>query len=427
MPKMSREEFTREFRRITVGREGKIDLPAEILNYRCDFLIVANELTGFKLSVSELNQTFIFLAGLLLGKYPQIAASVKNSDRVRLPYSALEMLPYTKGKLTHQEKLNLSFAVFHSVCVEFYDEKTNKTHKGILEIDSPENVTNLLTWDMETHPERYAFLSSSPKASQSEPFGLSRENPVKAVSVSEGYRYLNRLRTKKGRPVKYHRTGSISDSNGNIIDEYTLELLDETMTIYINPYARKNSEEAPEGLVLESDEENAEYIGELMKRAESGEGEADFELGQKYYHGEGVNQSYKEAFKCYMRSAEQGYLPAMTKLGLMYSRGYGVAHSFSEAAKWYSMAAELDYPEALHNLGVLYCEGRGVERDMDKAVELWYRASDKGYELSQLNLGIMYLSEDNMTEAVKWLKKSADQGNEEAENMLSGIKVVNKR
>lgn len=421
MPNMSKEDFTREFRRVTFGREGKIDLPDEILKFRCDFLFVANELTLGKLSVSELNQTFIFLAGLLLGKYPQIAVSVKSKDRVRLPYAALEMLPSTKGKLTEHEKVILSFAVFHAVCTEFYDEKTNKTHKGILEIDSNEHVMNLLVWDMDTHPERYEFLSPENKSSSSsEPFALSINNPVKAVSVSEGYRYLNRLRTKKGRPVKYHRIGSMTDSRNNIIDAYTLYLLDDSMTIYINPYAKENSEQAPEGLILERYDD--EYISELKSRSENGDGIADFELGRKYYHGEGVKQDYKEAFKYYMRSAEQGYDGAMCNIGLMYSRGYGVPQSYKEAAKWYGMAAEIDYPEALHNLGVLYCEGRGVPRDMDKAVELWYRASEKGFDLSQLNLGIMYLSEGNTDEAVKWLKKASDNGNEEAMNILADIK-----
>ncbi|MBQ3450201.1 MAG: sel1 repeat family protein [Synergistaceae bacterium] len=421
MPNMSKEDFTREFRRVTFGREGKIDLPDEILKFRCDFLFTANELTSEKLSVSELNQTFIFLAGLLLGKYPQIAVSVKSKDRVRLPYAALEMLPSSKGKLTEHEKLLLSYAVFHAVCTEFYDEKTNKILKGIREIDSPEHAESLLVWDMDTHPERYEFLSPENKlSSSSEPFALSINNPVKAVSVSEGYRYLNRLRTKKGRPVKYHRIGSMTDSRDHTIDAYTLYLLDETMTIYINPYAKENSQQAPEGLILEREDD--EYIEELKSRSENGDGRADFELGQKYHHGDGVKQDYKEAFKYYMRSAEQGYDGAMCNIGLMYSRGYGVPQSYKEAAKWYGMAAEIDYPEALHNLGVLYCEGRGVPRDMDKAVELWYRASEKGFDLSQLNLGIMYLSEGNTDEAVKWLKKASENGNEEAMSILADIK-----
>ena len=420
MPKMSKEEFTREFQRTVLGREGPVDLPAEILKYRCDFLMVANELTNFKLTVSDLNQTFVFLVGLLLGKYPQIASTVKSSDRIRLPYAALEQLPSSQGKLNENEKLLFSFAVFHAVCMEFYDEKTNKIHKGILEIDSVEHTESLLSWDMESHPERYAFLSGD-SSSSSNSFGISIDNPIKAVSVSDSYKYLKRLRSKKGRPVNYHRIGSMSDNIGNIIDAYTLHILDETMTIYINPYSVKNSEEAPEGLKLEPEVDD-EYIEELKRRAESGEGKADFELGQKYYHGEGVKQDYKEAFKCYMRSAEQGYDGAMCNLGLMYSRGYGVRQSYSEAAKWYAMAAEIDFPEALHNLGMLYCEGRGVPRDMDKAVELWYRAAEKGFELSQLNLGIMYLSEGNREEAVKWLKKAAEKGNEEAISILGGLK-----
>lgn len=427
MQKRSREDFMWEFRRIK-GREGKIDLPDEILKYRYDFLLVADELTDFKLSVPELNQTFLLLSGLLLGKYPQIIAAVKNTDRIKIPYSVLGQLPFTKLKLTKEEKLIFSFAVYHAICTEFYDEKSNKTHKGILEIDSPERVMNLLEWDRDTHPERYKFLLLSPSLSQTGPFGLSIDNPVKAASISDGYKYLNRLRTQKGSPVKYQRTGSIYNFKRDLIDVFTLQLLDETMMIYINTHARNNSQEAPEGLILKDDDyENKEYVEELKKRAKSGKGKEDFELGQKYYNGEDcVNRSYKEAFKCYMRSAEQGCVEAMSKLGLMYSRGYGVAHSFTEAAKWYAMAAEVDFPEALHNLGVLYCEGRGVTRDMDKAVEMWYRASEKGYELSQLSLGIIYLSEGNEEEAVKWLTKASENGNDEAKSMLSGIQPAKK-
>ena len=119
MPKISREDFTWEFRRIK-GREGKIDLPDEILKHRFDFLLTADELTDHKLTVPELNLIFILLSGILLGKYPQIASSVKNSDRIKLLYSLLEQLPFTKIKLTKDERLILSFEVFHAVCTEFY-------------------------------------------------------------------------------------------------------------------------------------------------------------------------------------------------------------------------------------------------------------------------------------------------------------------
>lgn len=185
---MNSDEFMREFARCT-KTEGDIDLPDEILRDRADFLFVVYGLLMGKLTPSELNRAYIILAGLLLGKYPKIAFSVRKSDRIRLPFAALEKLPSTKGKLTEREKLLFAFCAFYSVCVEVYDENTNEIHKGITDITSQEKAMWLFVDDMENHPERYAFLDAPKKTRQesSANFGTSIENPIQAVSVADSY------------------------------------------------------------------------------------------------------------------------------------------------------------------------------------------------------------------------------------------------
>lgn len=123
----TKDDFTKAFLECT-KKEGYIDLPQEILDGRLDFLFVMNELTNYKLTVSQLNKLYIILAGLLLGKYPKIAFEVQQSDRIRLPYAAIDLLPATKGKLTSQEKLLFAFCTFYSVCSLEMDKMWSYCH-----------------------------------------------------------------------------------------------------------------------------------------------------------------------------------------------------------------------------------------------------------------------------------------------------------
>ena len=77
-----------------------------------------------------------------------------------------------------------------------------------------------------------------------------------------------------------------------------------------------------------------ERIEELIKLAESGDVEAQFNLGDMYLNGWGVSQNYTEAAKWYRKAAEQGFAGAQVNLGYMYNNGQGVAQDYSEAVKW---------------------------------------------------------------------------------------------
>ena len=63
-------------------------------------------------------------------------------------------------------------------------------------------------------------------------------------------------------------------------------------------------------------------------------------LGSKYYHGQGVTQSYEEAARLFRLAAEQGNAEAQELLGRMYYWGSGVTGDKAEAARWYRLAAE---------------------------------------------------------------------------------------
>ena len=83
--------------------------------------------------------------------------------------------------------------------------------------------------------------------------------------------------------------------------------------------------------------------------------------------------------------------------------------------KMYRKAEEMeDSPLAEYKLGLCYEYGEGVEKDMSEAVK-WYRKSaEQGYAQAQCNLGDCYYRGEGVRqdqkEAAKWYRKSAKQG-----------------
>ena len=80
---------------------------------------------------------------------------------------------------------------------------------------------------------------------------------------------------------------------------------------------------------------------------------------------------------------------------------------------------------AQFNLGIMYDHGKGVSEDDKEAVK-WYRKSaEQGYAIAQNNLGSKYYNGEGVTqdfkEAVKWYAKSAEQGDAMAQNSLGGM------
>ncbi|MBT6401696.1 sel1 repeat family protein [candidate division WWE3 bacterium] len=80
--------------------------------------------------------------------------------------------------------------------------------------------------------------------------------------------------------------------------------------------------------------------------AEEGDQFAQWNLGNYYLRGEGVEQDYKQAFKWYSLSAKQGHKRAQFDLGVMYDNGEGIPKNHKEAFKWFRLAAEQGHAQA---------------------------------------------------------------------------------
>lgn len=102
---------------------------------------------------------------------------------------------------------------------------------------------------------------------------------------------------------------------------------------------------------LRADGKYEEEVSKIRMVAENG-GEysriGQFNLGVKYYQGQGVEQSYEDAVKWYGMAAEQGLAEAEYALGDMYFHGTGVVKDNEMALEWYEKAADHGHPRAFN-------------------------------------------------------------------------------
>jgi len=99
------------------------------------------------------------------------------------------------------------------------------------------------------------------------------------------------------------------------------------------------------------------------------------------------------------------------------------AKNYQEAFKLFKKVEQKDHNSVVQfALGVMYTNGQGVRQDDKEAVK-WYRKSaEQGDADAQYNLGVRYDSgqgvRQDYKEAVKWYRKSAEQGDADAQSNL---------
>jgi TPR repeat protein len=124
--------------------------------------------------------------------------------------------------------------------------------------------------------------------------------------------------------------------------------------------------------------------------ANSGDAEAQYQLGRLYYAGSGVPESLLRASALYEQACGGGVAGACTHLGMMYSRGRGVAQDRGRAVNFYRQACDGGDEYGCNNAGILYRDGLGVSRNDSRAVSLFRRACERGLSHACGNLANMY-------------------------------------
>ena len=186
-----------------------------------------------------------------------------------------------------------------------------------------------------------------------------------------------------------------------------------------------------------------------MKAAMKGHSVAQYNLGLHYEDGFGVTIDTVEAVRWYLMSASQGYISAQNSLGRCYEHNIGVIKDYSQCFYWYKKSADRGDTHARYVVGWCYLFGKGVEKNEEESIKWLKLSADKGqtsaqyflgdyyircsnelqqnegYELirksaenkcpqAQYSLGLQYYCGDRVpvdeTEAIKWMKLSAEKG-----------------
>ncbi|PKK62195.1 kinase-like protein [Rhizophagus irregularis] len=200
------------------------------------------------------------------------------------------------------------------------------------------------------------------------------------------------------------------------------------------------------GIGTDIDEKKAFEL--FQKVADLGSSSGINNLGACYEQGIGTDIDEKKAFELYQKAANLGYSSGINNLGACYKQGIGTDIDEKKAFELYQKAADLGNSSGINNLGACYENGIGTDIDKKKAFELYQKAAELGnssginnlgasFELyqkaadlgnssAQYNLAIMYengeVTVKNIDKAIYWYKKSAGQGDQDAQNKLEKLK-----
>lgn len=156
--------------------------------------------------------------------------------------------------------------------------------------------------------------------------------------------------------------------------------------------------------------------------AEQGLAIAQYFMGYSYYSGEGVVKDEKEALKWFYLAAKQGCALAQYIIGCCYNNGQGVDKDKTEAVRWFYLAAAQEDAIAQYAMGCCYHNGQGVAKNEIQAVQ-WFRlAAEQGLAVAQYFMGFCYQNGygviKNETKAAKWFRFAAEQQNAKAQSSL---------
>lgn len=160
---------------------------------------------------------------------------------------------------------------------------------------------------------------------------------------------------------------------------------------------------------------------------------AQYSLANLYYYGNGVEKDLSLAFLWYQKSSAQGQPYASYAIAQMYSKGEYVTENEDTAQRYYKAALSgflnLERKEQaddnlFYKIGMMYKNGLGTDTDISKAIDYFQRSADNKW--SSYQLGKLYLFgadglEKDKGKAIRWLTKSADDGNEYAKKLLDNM------
>jgi TPR repeat protein len=177
------------------------------------------------------------------------------------------------------------------------------------------------------------------------------------------------------------------------------------------------------GVGVEQDNEKAVSLYHLAARkAHAG---AQCSLGEYYLHAPGAERNQEKGFKFYRMASAQGHAEATFELAQCYLFALGVRGNEMEAIKLFRMLSNQGHAGAQSALGRCYRLGWGVEENQEEAVRFYRLASAQGHSLAWYELGNCYRwgwgVEENVEEAARFYHMASDRGHADACDALKEL------
>lgn len=107
--------------------------------------------------------------------------------------------------------------------------------------------------------------------------------------------------------------------------------------------------------IREENAENNESISILMNETTIHGGEDfQYQMGLRFYQGDGVEKDYKRAFELFSKSAAKGNIEALVQQGICYYYGRGVPLNYAQAVDCFKKGIKAENKEAYFWLGKCY-------------------------------------------------------------------------
>lgn len=258
---------------------------------------------------------------------------------------------------------------------------------------------------------------------------LSKENKAFYVALSEdiGKLYLRENeRVQSGQKSPDEVVTAAIAAVGEYLNREKAEMVAYSLAYALGWEVADSSPSAPDSIHAPT----GSVIEDLFRRAENGDNDACFNLGESFYYGRGVAQDYKRAVEWYTRSAKRGDCSSQKKLAACWHYGIGTGLDLSKAAYWYREAAEqgdFESQKALvlcfrvggKNLAAdparaaRYAERYGIASETDSDFERLVMDAENGIPSAQFALGNAYYNgigtPADRERAVMWYKRAADR------------------
>ena len=135
---------------------------------------------------------------------------------------------------------------------------------------------------------------------------------------------------------------------------------------------------------LNPEEENYDpkrAITLLERASNTGDAEAQYELGRLYEKGIGAPQDVKQALRLFHQASDADYADAINDLGFLHHQGgLGIIRDRKRAIQYFGRAAELRHPEAMFNYAALIDDGVVPGKSYKDSAKYLYNALRSGAE-----------------------------------------------